>query len=593
MSFTAAQWLWLLAALPVLALLEWRAARRGDAALQRLVGARRDQVLLGQRRSGQRRLGIALRLAAFALLAIGAAGPEWGTQVVRRSASGSDVVLAIDVSTSMDVRDVAPSRLEEARREALAVLDRLEGSRIGVVAFAGDAVRLCPLTLDRAAVRLVLESITSFSVSQPGTDLGRGLRMAMKVLPGGRRSEQIIVLWTDGEDLEQGATGAIEDAARGGYRVLAVGVGTPAGDVVPVLDDQGRSVDVKRDETGAVVKSRLDENLLRTLARRTRGAYFAAARPGGELPRLLGALAGVARGARGTRLVERPVPRFPWLALGAILLIAFDLGRVHRRVPVDEPAPEVAKAAAAAAKKPRRSSRKRRRAAAAAAALLLALVTGEARAQSDWAKGDRAFREQRFGAAESLYARRARQAGVKTPPELRVNLGTARALAGRGPAAESLLADLAKGGGAAGTTAAYNLGTLEARRGAYDAALQSLRRSLELHPDDPDARYNYELALQRREEQRRRQQGQPPPQPSPSTPSPQSQDQQAQAAPQPPPGSPPVPQNQPEAEPPRGGQAMDRRTAEQLLGSLSELERLEQQRLRKVRVVRERRGRDW
>jgi tetratricopeptide (TPR) repeat protein len=287
------------------------------------------------------------------------------------------------------------------------------------------------------------------------------------------------------------------------------------------------------------------------------------------------------------------VPRFAWFALAAAVLIAFDLARTHRRVPVDEPAPEAARAVPAPPDEPRRPARRRGRAVAATAALLLVVAAGQAFGQSEWAKGDRAFREQRFTAAESLYARRARQAGAKAPAELRVNLATARALAGRGPAAESLLADLARGGGPAGTTAAYNLGTLEARRGEYGGALQSLRRSLELDPDDPDARYNYELALRRREEQRRRQQGQPPPSPSPSTPSPRSHDQQAQAAPRPPPGTPPTPQSQPEAAPPPGGQAMDRRTAEQLLGSLAELERLEQQRLRRVRVVRERRGRDW
>ncbi|MBI3539236.1 MAG: VWA domain-containing protein, partial [Candidatus Eisenbacteria bacterium] len=331
MSFAAAHWLRLLLAIPPLLLLEWRARRRADAALRRLVGERAEHALLSERRPGQHRLGLLLRTGALAALIVGASGPEWGREVVMRTASGSDVVFLMDVSASMDARDVPPSRLEEARREALAVLDRLAGSRVGIVAFAGDAVRLCPLTLDRGAARLVLESITTASVSEPGTDLGRGLRTAMNVLPGGRRTEQVIVLWTDGEDLEHGAGGGVDALARGGFHVLAVGVGTPAGDVIPVLDDQGRAVDVKRDESGSAVHSRLDEGLLRTLARRTRGAYFAASRPGGELPRLLGALGGVARSARGSRLTEQPVPRFPWFAALAALLLAIELARAHRR----------------------------------------------------------------------------------------------------------------------------------------------------------------------------------------------------------------------------------------------------------------------
>jgi Ca-activated chloride channel homolog len=583
-SFSSVGWLWLLVLLVPVLLLEWRAAKRSAESLRRLVGSRADHVLLSQRRPGHRRIGVALRLSAVALLVLGAAGPEWGQEVVRRSAMGSDVALLLDVSASMDVRDVPPSRLEEARREALAVLERLQGSRVGVVAFAGDAVRLCPLTLDRGAVRLVLESITSNAISEPGSDLGKGLRMAARVLPGRRRTEQVIVLWTDGEDLERGAAGAIEELGRSGFRVLAVGVGTAAGDVVPTLDDAGRAVDVKRDANGGPVRSRLDEPLLRGLARRTRGAYFSASRPGGELPRLLAALGSVARGDRGQRLVERPVPRFPWCAGAAALLLAIELGRGRRRRTEDS---------GPAARRRKRSVPQAERSgatgqASTAAALLALLLAAPAHGQSAWARGDRAFREQRYPAAESLYARRLRTGG---PAAVRVNRATARALTGGAAAAESALVTLIDAPAASGATAAYNLGTLQAARGRFDEALASLRHALEREPKDPDARYNYELALRRRREQGR--QGSPPPtpadptprgggpSPTPTSPSPTSPSPQLQS-----------PQPQPQGPPTHPG-AMDRSTAEQLMGSLNELERLEQQRLRKVRVVRERRGRDW
>jgi len=573
-SFSAPSWLWLLLALIPILLLEWRAARRADDGLRRLVGSRLHHALLDQRRPGHRRFGIALRAGAFALLVMGAAGPEWGREVVRRSAIGSDVVLLVDVSASMDVRDVPPSRLEETRREALAVLERLGGSRVGVVAFAGDAVRLCPLTLDRGAVRLVLESLTSTVVSEPGSDLGRGLRMAARLLPGGRRSEQIIVLWTDGEDLERGARPAIEELARAGQRVLAVGVGTPAGDVVPALDDEGRVVDVKRDETGAAVRSRLDEDLLRGLARRTAGAYFSASRPGGELPRLLAALGSVSQGDRGQRLVERPVPRFPWFAGAAALLLGIELGRARRRRGEQTDARPSDRAGAGAR---------------AVAAILLALgFATPASGQSAWARGDRAFQAGRYAEAESLYALRAGRGG---PAAVRVNRGTAQALGGRTASAESLLATLKDAAGPAGPAASYNLGTLQARGGRLDDALATLRHALELDPGNADARFNYELALRRQRERSRA--GSPPPTPSPATPQPQSSGRDPTAGAQP-----PAPSVGPQGPPPPGSPSpgpggMDRRTAEQLLGSLSELERLEQQRLRKVRVVRERRGRDW
>jgi Ca-activated chloride channel family protein len=510
-----------------------------------------------------------LRLCALAALIVGAAGPEWGREAVRRASSGSDVVLVLDVSASMDTRDVAPSRLEEARREALAALDRLAGSRVAVVAFAGDATRLCPLTPDRSAARLTLESLTSGSVSTPGTDLGRALRMAARVIPPGRRDEQAIVLWTDGEDLERGARTALDEIAAGGVRVFAVGVGTPAGGEVPVLDEQGRAVDVKRAPGGGPVVSRLDESLLRTIARRTRGGYFAASRPGGELPRLLASLGALARSARGTRLSERPVARFRLFALLAIGLLALDLLRARRR-----------REAESEAGAPLHSER----GTAAAVALLVLLAPAGARAQSDWARGDRAYRAGAWAAAESLYARRLAHGG---PGEVRVNLATARAQGGQAERAENELSSLAARDGRAGRAAGYNLGTLLGGRGELERALTALRATLRRDPADEDARWNYEVLL--RERERRQQRQEPRPQPK------QQKAGSAGRTP-PPPATPPSPQPagmqpQPQAGGPQG--TMNRAQAERLLDALADLERLQRTRQRKPQADEERLGRDW
>jgi len=573
-TFETPAWLWALLALPLLALFEWRAVLRARRAARTLVGARPDHALLGQALPRARRMGVALRLGALALLVLGAAGPQWGRETVRRQSQGSDLVFVLDVSASMDARDVSPSRLDEARREALGLLERVQGSRTGVVAFAGDAVRLCPLTLDHAATRLVLESLSSASVSTPGTDLGRALRAALKLLPQGRREEQAIVLWTDGEDLEGGAREAIEDARRAGVRVFAVGVGTPAGDAIPVYDGAGQVVDMKRDEAGQPVRSRLDERLLRDLGRATRGGYFGASRAGGELSRLAAAMGSLARSSRGARLVERPVSRFAWLALLAAAAVAFDLARPRRR-------PGDARRGAALAH------------AAALAVLAGALAAAPAGAQSPWARGDRAFRAGRWADAETLYAQRARAAA---PARLKVNLATARALAGKTAQAERELARLTAERDVPGQVAGYNLGTLLGERGEYDRALGELRRALERNPDDADARWNYELLRRRRDEAAGRQPEpkpeQAPRQPQPGAQQPGGQDGGQDAPPRPPRPGPQQPSQQ-APPPPAGATGMTRQQAEQLLGSLQELERLERQRAQRVRATRERRGKDW
>src|SRR5215831_5908907 len=315
-----------------LALLEWRALGRADRAVKLLLGTRPLPGLLLQLLPRQRTTALALRLSAVALLGLGAAGPQWGREAVRRQSQGSDVVFVVDVSASMETKDVPPSRMEEARRDAEALLGHLAGNRVGVVAFAGDAVRLCPLTLDQAAVRLTLETIGPGTVSEPGTDLGKALRAGLKLLPAGRRDEQAMVVWTDGEDLEGHAREALSEVRNAGLRVLTVGVGTQAGDVIPISDVAGVTVDMKRDEKGEVVRSRLDESLLRDIARATHGSYFSGSRSGGELVRLASALGSLARSRQGTRLVERPVARFPLCALlAAGALLAF-LAAPKRRI---------------------------------------------------------------------------------------------------------------------------------------------------------------------------------------------------------------------------------------------------------------------
>ena len=480
-------------------------------------------------------------------------------------------------------RDVPPSRLSEAKREALAVLDRLAGSRVAVVAFAGDAVRLCPLTQDLAAVRLTLESLASGTVSEPGSDLGRALRTARRLMPAGRREEQAVVLWTDGEDLEQGARAAFDEIAGSGVRVFAVGVGTRAGEVVPVLDDQGRATDIKRDESGTAVRSRLDDALLRKLAQRTRGAYFDASRPGGELPRLLFTLGGLSHSARGERLVDRPVARFPLCAALAALLIAVDLARPRRRRAPGEIAPALHS----------------ERAAAAAAVLglttlvLLGPVVPPASAQSTWARGDRAFHAGRYAEAESLYARRLKG---DPRPELIVNHATARALKGERNEVEQELSRFGESAGRAGNAARYNLGTVLGEQGEIDRGIETLRRALERSPGDDDARWNYEVLLRRKREQEQQKQKKPSqsqsqPQPQPATPGGTPQPS-AGGNHEPNPGQPAGPSQA--GPPPSGGAGgMTRAQADQLLGALQEVERSERQRQQRLRVMRPKRGRDW
>lgn len=595
MTFEHPYWLLGLLLLLPLALFEWRGLVRAQRSLKLLLGPQPLPGLMSQMLPQRRMAQMGLRLCAVFLLGLGAAGPQWGREAVRRQSQGSDIVFVLDVSASMEVRDVPPTRMEEAHREAVALLERLQGSRVGVVAFAGDAVRLCPLTLDQAAVRLTLETIGPGAVSEPGSDLGKALRAAMKLLPQGHRDEQAIVLWTDGEDLEGHAREALEELRRGGLRVFVVGVGTPAGDIIPIVDAAGIVVDTKKDDQGNTVRSRLDENLLREVARRTGGSYFTATRSGGEVVRLASSLGSLARSRRGVRLVERPVARFPLLALLASACVATLIAWPRRRVVKRSSALRVAQAARA--EKRKRVGVTRVQSVSTAALLALLLVPRDVGAQSDWARGDAAFKKKEWARAESLYARRAK--GKKPPSSLLVNLATARAQQQKADSVEQDLAKFTAKPDAAGRMAGYNLGTLLGGRGEYDKGLAELRRVLERDPNDADARFNYEWLLRQKEEAERKpdpkQGGEKPdepqdpkqkPSPGQGQPDQQQPPQQQQNAPD---------RSTPAESPPAPGmkQAMSREQAEQLLGSLGDLERIEKQDRRRSRVTRERRGKDW
>lgn len=278
----------------------------------------------------------ALLLPAGALLGVAAAGPRWGAAESGAPGSG-DVVLVLDASNSMLVQDVAPSRLERERAMARALVDRLAGSRVGLIAFGGSGHALSPLTSDASAVHLYLDALSPEIVNQGGTSLDSALRQALALLGGAGEGPVggSIVLVSDGEALEPAELvgASIGHARRLGVPVHTVGIGTAAGGQVPHVDPEtGAREGVKREIDGSPAVSRLDEATLRRIAQETGGTF----RLMPDAPAVADLARAASTGGRATRGRGTALPdnRYEWFLGLALALIAMDAlaERLRRKV---------------------------------------------------------------------------------------------------------------------------------------------------------------------------------------------------------------------------------------------------------------------
>ncbi len=255
---------------------------------------------------------------ALALLALAIADPRRVLPAEAKEGRGADVVLALDVSASMWATDISPSRLEQARLLALRAVSALEGHRIGLVFFAGDAFAQLPLTTDYDAVRVLLQQAGPEFIAQAGTDLGVALETSVRLFESASSAGRALVLITDGEDHEGQALARAQAARAAGIRLFSVGVGRPEGAAVRQPD--GAPL---RDRTGAPVYSRPDFALLRQLAQAGSGRFFDVGQA--NAISLLAAECDTLQKA-AVKLQAEPqyVYYFVWLALGAWLLLVLE-----------------------------------------------------------------------------------------------------------------------------------------------------------------------------------------------------------------------------------------------------------------------------
>lgn len=327
-------YLWALAAVPfVVFLFAWTAWRR-RAALERFGEFSLVSRLAGSVSARRRRWKAAATTAGLFFVALALAGPRLGTELREVRREGIDLVIALDVSASMLAEDVAPNRLARAKNEIKKLLDELQGDRVGLVIFAGDAFIQCPLTTDYSALRLFLDVADPSLIPTQGTDFGAAMRMAMQAFDAptenqNATSTRALLFVSDGENHVADVGSMLRAARDEGVIVFAAGVGETSGTPIPEFQN-GRRAGYKRDSQGGIVQTRLEEEPLQRLA--SDGAYFRIARTSSSLQQITSSLDRLEKQEFAHSEFESYEERYQWpLAIGLLLLLVERLVSEQRK----------------------------------------------------------------------------------------------------------------------------------------------------------------------------------------------------------------------------------------------------------------------
>jgi Ca-activated chloride channel family protein len=346
MTFGAPAWFWAMALIPLLIGVFVRNESLRETLLRKLVAARLLPTLAASTSAARRRWKFILAIAGLALAIFALTQPRVGYDVTANHQRGLDLMIAIDTSKSMLSTDIQPDRLSRAKFAGQDLIDALEGDRVGLIAFAGTSFVQAPLTVDYSAVEAALSDLDTGTIPRGGTNIASAIHEAADAFGSGESAYRALVLFTDGEELEDDALQAAKDV-KGKFRIFTVGVGTKEGSLIPLPGDNG-GTNFLKDADGQYVKSHLDEEKLKAIADAT-GGFYIHLESGTATAKAI-----IEQGLEKMQQHEfethesRPIERYEWPLAAAILLLITAMIIPERRR-VRRPAPRVQKRAAALA----------------------------------------------------------------------------------------------------------------------------------------------------------------------------------------------------------------------------------------------------
>lgn len=322
-------YLWLLLVIPLLIGLTYWYNRRLDDKRKSYFGDR----LLKKLRKGFWPLGKRIRNVSLyiglAFLIIAAAGPKIGTEVREVKRQGVDLLIALDLSASMNAEDVRPSRLEKAKYEISRLIEKLQGDRVGLIVFTGEAYLQSPMTMDYSALRLFLNIAETNQMPTSSTDFSAAMETAASAFNSGEEEEKgtqaakVLMIISDGENHGDEYNSALEQLREQDVSIYTLGLGTESGTTIPLYDDSGSLMGYKRGDDGKVVNTRLEAAVLRSIASEGGGDYYEIRSGSSGIDAFLGRLDELQQGEFASQEYADFKNQFQWLAgIGLIFVVA-------------------------------------------------------------------------------------------------------------------------------------------------------------------------------------------------------------------------------------------------------------------------------
>lgn len=334
-NIAAFNYLWLI---PIIIVVGFIFDRRAKKRMEKAIGSRLYPFLSSSVSAKKRSIKTFLQVFTVLFFVLALARPQLGESQQEVKSEGVEIILAVDVSESMMAEDVKPSRLAQAKAELSRLIDMMPGNKVGVVAFAGSAALLSPLTNDPGAVKMFLESLEPTSVSSQGTNFTEALKVSKEAFERGGvttddvvKVTRVILLASDGEDHEPGALEEAKKMVGEGVRIFSLAYGTEKGGAIPVRDGMGFLKGYKKDRQGQTILTTVKGDALRALAEAGRGSFYFATFGGDQTKLLVEDIANLEKTQFDTTVATQYEERFQTLLLIGIILGLLELFLGERR----------------------------------------------------------------------------------------------------------------------------------------------------------------------------------------------------------------------------------------------------------------------